>query len=63
MTALRRLLLASSSGLLLVAIVFVGSLVLWVGVPLGWPNRLHEQLRMARGFDSHGQTRWRPCSW
>jgi hypothetical protein len=33
---LRRLLLLSSSGLLLLAIMFIGSLVLWVGVPLGW---------------------------
>jgi len=92
--ALRRLLLLSSSGLLLLMIMFVGSLVLWVGVPLawlwigsqvegatqslgaalavailgvavsivvivpalGWLNRLHEELRVARGFESHGQT-------
>jgi hypothetical protein len=92
--ALRRLLLLSSSGLLLLVIMFVGSLVLWVGVPvawlwigsqvegatqslgaalgvailgvavsivvivpaLGWLNRLHEELRVARGFESHGQT-------
>jgi hypothetical protein len=92
--ALRRLVLLSSSGLLLVVIMFVGSLVLWVGVPvgwlwvgsqvegatqslgaalavailgvavsivvlvpaLGWLNRLHEQVRVARGFESHGQT-------
>jgi hypothetical protein len=91
---MRRLLLLSSSGLVLIVIMFVGSLVLWVGVPvawlwvgsqvegatsslgaalavailgvavsivvlvpaLGWLNRLHEELRMARGFESHGQT-------
>jgi hypothetical protein len=91
---MRRLLLVSSSGLLLIAIMFLGSLVLWVGVPLawlwvgsqvegatqslgaalavailgvaasiivlvpalGWLNRLHEELRVARGFESHGQT-------
>jgi hypothetical protein len=90
----RRLLLLSSSGLVLLAIMFMGSLVLWVGVPLawlwiasqvqgateslgaalavailgvavsiavlvpglGWLNRLHEELRVARGFESHGQT-------
>jgi uncharacterized membrane protein YbhN (UPF0104 family) len=33
---LRRLILASESAILLVAIMFIGSLVLWVGVPLGW---------------------------
>lgn len=33
---MRRLLRASSSGLLLLAIMFIGSLVLWVGVPVGW---------------------------
>jgi heme/copper-type cytochrome/quinol oxidase subunit 2 len=92
--AVRRLLLLSSSGLLLLAIMFLGSLVLWVGVPLawlwvgsqvegatqslgaalavailgvavsivvlvpllGWLNKLHEELRVARGFESHGQT-------
>jgi hypothetical protein len=92
--ALRRLALLSSSGLLLLVIMFVGSLVLWIGVPvgwlwvgsqvegatqslgaalgvallgvtvsivvlvpaLGWVNHLHEQLRVARGFESHGQT-------
>ena len=32
----RRLLLASESAALLVLIMFVGSLVLWVGVPAGW---------------------------
>jgi hypothetical protein len=32
----RDLLRAGGSGALLVAIMFVGSLVLWVGVPLGW---------------------------
>ena len=32
----RRLLLASESAGLLVLIMFVGSLVLWVGVPAGW---------------------------
>jgi hypothetical protein len=90
----RRLLLLSSSGLLLIAIMFLGSLVLWVGVPLAWLwvgsqvegatqslgaalavailgvavsivvlvpalawlNGLHEELRVARGFESHGQT-------
>jgi predicted membrane protein len=34
--AVRRLMRVSSSALLLLAIMFVGSLVLWVGVPLGW---------------------------
>jgi hypothetical protein len=32
----RRLLLVSESAALLVLIMFVGSLVLWVGVPAGW---------------------------
>jgi hypothetical protein len=32
----RRLLLAGQSATLLVVIMFVGSLVLWVGVPAGW---------------------------
>lgn len=32
----RRLLLASESAVLLVVIMFVGSLVLWVGVPVAW---------------------------
>jgi HAMP domain-containing protein len=32
----RRLLLASESAALLVVIMFVGSLVLWVGVPVAW---------------------------
>jgi hypothetical protein len=32
----RRLLLASESALLLVVIMLAGSLVLWVGVPIGW---------------------------
>jgi hypothetical protein len=32
----RRLLLASESAVLLILIMFVGSLVLWVGVPVGW---------------------------
>jgi hypothetical protein len=32
----RRLFLTSESTILLVAIMFLGSLVLWVGVPLGW---------------------------
>jgi hypothetical protein len=31
-----RILLASESALLLVAIMFMGSLVLWFGVPVGW---------------------------
>jgi hypothetical protein len=31
-----RILLASESALLLVAIMFMGSLVLWLGVPVGW---------------------------
>jgi hypothetical protein len=33
---MRRILLASESAALLVAIMFLGSLVLWVGVPVGW---------------------------
>jgi hypothetical protein len=33
---LRRLLLAGESASLLIVIMFVGSLVLWVGVPAGW---------------------------
>jgi hypothetical protein len=90
----RRLLLLSSSGLVLLVMMFVGSLVLWLGVPvawlwigsqvegatrslgaalavailgvtasivvilpaLGWLNSVHEELRVARGFESHGQT-------
>jgi heme/copper-type cytochrome/quinol oxidase subunit 2 len=32
----RRVLLASENALLLVAMMFLGSLVLWVGVPVGW---------------------------
>jgi hypothetical protein len=35
-SAFRRLLIASERTFLLVVIMFVGSLVLWVGVPLGW---------------------------
>ena len=31
-----RIVLASESTLLLVAIMFMGSLVLWLGVPVGW---------------------------
>jgi hypothetical protein len=31
-----RILLASESALLLVTIMFMGSLVLWLGVPVGW---------------------------
>jgi hypothetical protein len=33
---LHRLLMAAESASLLVVIMFVGSLVLWVGVPVGW---------------------------
>lgn len=33
---MRDYLRASGSGVLLILIMFVGSLVLWVGVPLGW---------------------------
>jgi zinc transporter ZupT len=33
---MRKLLRAGSSALLLLLIMFFGSLVLWVGVPLGW---------------------------
>jgi hypothetical protein len=33
---MRGLLRAGSSGLLLVLMMFIGSLVLWVGVPVGW---------------------------
>ena len=33
---LRSLLVAAQSATLLVVIMFVGSLVLWVGVPVGW---------------------------
>jgi hypothetical protein len=33
---MRDLLRAGSSALLLVLMMFVGSLVLWIGVPLGW---------------------------
>jgi heme/copper-type cytochrome/quinol oxidase subunit 2 len=36
LTPSRRLLLASQSALLLVVIMFVGSVVLWIGVPVGW---------------------------
>jgi len=32
----RRVLFASENALLLVAMMFLGSLVLWVGVPVGW---------------------------
>jgi hypothetical protein len=35
-TRLRKLLVAVRSATLLVVIMFVGSLVLWVGVPVGW---------------------------
>ncbi len=33
---MRNLLRASSSALLLLVMMFVGSLVLWVGIPVGW---------------------------
>jgi heme/copper-type cytochrome/quinol oxidase subunit 2 len=36
MVALRRFLLTSESALLFVAILVLGSLALWIGVPLGW---------------------------
>jgi hypothetical protein len=90
----RRVLLASESVAVLVAIMFLGSLALWVGVPvgwlwigsqvqaqtdslgyallvmmigvaasiavlvpcLGWLNRLHVELRAARGRDVSGTT-------
>jgi nitric oxide reductase large subunit len=32
----RRALLASGSGALLLAIMFLGGIVLWIGVPVGW---------------------------
>jgi hypothetical protein len=32
----RRVLIASENALLLVAMMFLGSLVLWIGVPVGW---------------------------
>jgi hypothetical protein len=32
----RRVVLASENALLLVAMMFLGSLVLWIGVPVGW---------------------------
>src|SRR5919201_2966580 len=35
-TRFRRLLITAESASLLVVIMFVGSLVLWVGVPVGW---------------------------
>jgi heme/copper-type cytochrome/quinol oxidase subunit 2 len=35
-TRFQRLLIAGQSATLLVVIMFVGSLVLWVGVPAGW---------------------------
>ena len=91
---MRGLLRAGESGVLLVAIMVGGGLVLWVGVPLGWLyvgslvqgsthslgtallvmmvgvvvsiavlvpvlgwlNRKHSELRVARGLDDHGQT-------
>jgi uncharacterized membrane protein YbhN (UPF0104 family) len=36
MPAVRRLVLISESAVLLVAIMFLGSLMLWVGVPVAW---------------------------
>jgi len=91
---MRQLLRTGGSGVLLVAIMVGGGLVLWVGVPLGWLyvgslvqgstnslgaalvvmmvgvvasiavlvpllgwlNRKHSELRVARGLDDHGQT-------
>ena len=91
---MRGLLRTGGSGLLLVAIMLGGGLVLWVAIPLGWLyvgsqvqgsthslgtalvvmmvgvvasiaivvpilgwlNRKHSELRVARGLDDHGQT-------
>lgn len=91
---MRGLLRTGGSGILLVAIMVGGGLVLWVGIPLGWLyvgslvqgstdslgtallvmmvgvvvsigvlvpilgwlNRKHSELRVARGLDDHGQT-------
>lgn len=91
---MRGLLRTGGSGVLLVAIMVGGGLVLWVGIPLGWLyvgslvqgstdslstallvmmvgvvvsiavlvpvlgwlNRKHSELRVARGLDDHGQT-------
>jgi uncharacterized membrane protein YbhN (UPF0104 family) len=36
MEGIRRMLLVSESAILLLAIMFLGSLALWVGVPVGW---------------------------
>jgi hypothetical protein len=36
MARVRRLLLTSESALLLIAIMLLGSLALWIGVPVGW---------------------------
>jgi hypothetical protein len=93
-TRTRRTLQASESAALLVAIMFLGSLVLWVGIPIGWLwigslvqaetgsvgyailammcgmvvtlalivtclswlNRLHVEVRAARGRDVSGTT-------
>jgi len=91
---MRGLLRTGGSGVLLVAIMFGGGVLLWVGIPLGWLyvgsqvqgstgslgtallvmmvgvvasivvlvtilgwlNRKHSELRVARGLDDHGQT-------
>ena len=91
---MRGLLRTGGSGVLLVAIMLGGGVLLWVGIPLGWLyvgsqvqgstgslgtallvmmvgvvasivvlvtilgwlNRKHSELRVARGLDDHGQT-------
>jgi heme/copper-type cytochrome/quinol oxidase subunit 2 len=48
--ALRRALRASQSAVLLVAMMFLGSLVLWVGVPVAWlwiGSRLQENASLS----------------
>jgi bacteriorhodopsin len=90
----RRALRTGTSGALLLLIMLVGSLVLWIGVPVGWLyigsqvqgrtgslgaalgammlgvllsiglivpllawlNAKHEEVRVARGLEDHGQT-------
>jgi hypothetical protein len=41
---------------LAVAILGVAASIVVLVPALGWLNRLHEELRVARGFESHGQT-------
>ena len=58
---MRRALRASQAAALVVAMMFVGSLVLWVGVPVawlwvGWLSRVHAEIQERRGVPERQMT-------